>query len=504
MRGPKPLLKFAEWHHDVFSQSGATTSSQTNAELDCHVASALNGFERLEEMDDRERTSGKMLSTLQGLVENCSRISTKMAKVVPRLEDSHNLPLTFRVVGKLARYREVVNFLVRAARRLSPFRQVQVSQVTLAPSPTDQADVDAFTSGIIQESLALPSPENPLRRLRLSSLSTATEFLCNRPTNSFPVHAEIQLLVHHELQNGGLPPRMICSNKLACFLCHLFFQMHGKFLTPGTHGRIYEKWALPKAIEHLREPSLGHMRATLSDVIQNIESRLLQLLETRREPKPMPCESLLGSSLTLAPTLVMSPSMITNGPPPRHISRDHLSTTDEQQPWSSATSLVSSSTLKDAGDLVSLHALVAHPREDRRVYEHESASTPESWSPGEERTAMGEQLARTKLTERSPYFERTTKNMSLLFAYPKPFTGDDGSLSTKILHNLPESLDLNICRPSLPSQTIAAGEEAVDLATIRTGEEKTVSLTGGAWKGHVLVQCEGETLLLTLRPTKSG
>jgi hypothetical protein len=58
------------------------------------------------------------------------------------------------------------------------------------------------------------------------------------------VHAEIQLLFYYETYNVSLPPRVICSNKSACHLCHLFLKLHGQYHIPRTHGRIYEKWLL--------------------------------------------------------------------------------------------------------------------------------------------------------------------------------------------------------------------------------------------------------------------
>ena len=497
MRQQKPLLKFAGSYRDVF-RSQVTESSETSIGLDNYVASVLNAFKRLEAMEDREKCSGEMLSILQGLVKDCCSIKLGMAKIINRLDDSSNL----RVIVKVARYQEVTNFLVRAARRFSPFRHVQVLPVTLIPSPLGQADMDMFTSDIIQEWQMLPPRDSPLRRISSASLSTVTDFLHNTQRDSFPVHAEIQLLVYHELHPSSLPPRMICASKLACFLCHLFFHVHGKYLVPGTHGRLYEKWALPKAIEQLQQPSLEYMRVTLDGVVRDIENRLVQLLETHQKPRHMPYESLPGSSLVLAPTSVVSPSVTTDGLLPGQNRRNELTTADDQQAQSTAASVVSSSHSKDAGDSLSERTLAAYPQEDQSSRKQGSASASEPWHPGAESTAVEAQLAKTKLTELSPYFEWTTKNMSLLFAHPTPFARDGKSLSTTGSYESPESLDLTISSPSLVSQTIVAGEQVVDLASIKVGEEKTVCLAKEAWNGRVLVQYKGEALLFSLSPSK--
>ncbi|TVY31847.1 hypothetical protein LSUB1_G008297 [Lachnellula subtilissima] len=62
---------------------------------------------------------------------------------------------------------------------------------------------------------------------------------------AWKVHAEIQLLFYYELHPDCPRPRIICSSKSACYLCNLFFRLHGGFHIPRTHGRLYDKWILP-------------------------------------------------------------------------------------------------------------------------------------------------------------------------------------------------------------------------------------------------------------------
>lgn len=88
------------------------------------------------------------------------------------------------------------------------------------------------------------------------------------------VHAEIQLLFHYELYPDRPRPRIICSSKSACYLCNLFFRLHGGFFVPRTHGRLYEKWTLPDwsdvPVERHRDLAviLTRLRATLEDETQ--------------------------------------------------------------------------------------------------------------------------------------------------------------------------------------------------------------------------------------------
>jgi hypothetical protein len=64
--------------------------------------------------------------------------------------------------------------------------------------------------------------------------------------NSYKAHAEIQLMLHYESKTVAYPPRILKSNKDACFLCDLFVRTHGRYFVPKTHGRVYEAWMLPE------------------------------------------------------------------------------------------------------------------------------------------------------------------------------------------------------------------------------------------------------------------
>ncbi|KAE9366049.1 hypothetical protein N431DRAFT_549061 [Stipitochalara longipes BDJ] len=59
------------------------------------------------------------------------------------------------------------------------------------------------------------------------------------------VHAEVQLLFFYELHPNVPRPRFICSSKQACYLCNLFFRIHGCFHNFQTHGKLYDTWILP-------------------------------------------------------------------------------------------------------------------------------------------------------------------------------------------------------------------------------------------------------------------
>ncbi|KAH8671923.1 hypothetical protein BGZ60DRAFT_527361 [Tricladium varicosporioides] len=96
------------------------------------------------------------------------------------------------------------------------------------------------------------------------------------------VHAEIQLLFFYELCPDIPRPRIIASSKSACYLCNLFFHLHGGFLVPRTHGRIYEKWVLP---DWLDIPIKRHreLAAVLTRFKRKLDDEAQSSLRSRRK-----------------------------------------------------------------------------------------------------------------------------------------------------------------------------------------------------------------------------
>ncbi|KAK5076221.1 hypothetical protein LTR64_006301 [Lithohypha guttulata] len=95
------------------------------------------------------------------------------------------------------------------------------------------------------------------------------------------VHAEIQLVIDHDLRHSErvgsmmdeavvLWPRTVGTSKYLCYLCHLFINLHGCFFAPNTHGRLYDQWTVPdlKEFDHnMRDKYrgvLGRMNAVIT------------------------------------------------------------------------------------------------------------------------------------------------------------------------------------------------------------------------------------------------
>lgn len=124
------------------------------------------------------------------------------------------------------------------------------------------------------------------------------------------VHAEIQLLFFYEL-NDKLPrPRVICSSKSACYLCNLFFSLHGVFHIPRSHGRLYDKWTLPDWIQIPTAPR----RAELGKLATRMDASLNVRIKkgcNKRDKHDYPTESVISISRSWPPsTTSKAPSSI--------------------------------------------------------------------------------------------------------------------------------------------------------------------------------------------------
>jgi hypothetical protein len=116
--------------------------------------------------------------------------------------------------------------------------------------------------------------------------------------------------------------------KKACVLCNRFIRLHGKFKVPSTHGKLYEKWTLPEAVNQIpkiRAKQLGPVVDKFSDAL---EDELRREILDARKPYPAPFESTVFASTVWAPLtqsrpLLKSPSAV-DCTHPRPVS-DHTS-----------------------------------------------------------------------------------------------------------------------------------------------------------------------------------
>jgi len=200
-------------------------------------------------------------------------------------------------INKLGRYYSIANDLVDAARssRYTIFRRISVEALE---EPT--IDVASITDGllgfeaVLKRNIGLLYQQGDWQRRSQSLKAARTKFElriwnCATP---WKIHAEIQLLFFYE-QNPSIPhPRTIGSSKNACYLCDLFIRFHGKFHTPRTHGKLYDKWLLPEWTPDQPDPS-PRLLSAFERFDASLKARIVQSLHDRRSAYPQPNESSL-------------------------------------------------------------------------------------------------------------------------------------------------------------------------------------------------------------------
>ncbi|TVY14781.1 hypothetical protein LARI1_G007475 [Lachnellula arida] len=227
-------LNQAIYDKAVKTKSGSATSCWNAIKDGAQSLQAL--FTRLESILDPHAQGVELLEVLGEIVKEAYKftkendLSTALRNFSGDPSLKKHLP---EAISKLARYYSAASELVCAARdkKCPVFRNIKIEPFKV-PTPTS-----------IQET-------------------------------SGKVHAEVQLLFYYELHLDRPRPRIICSSKSACYLCNLFFHFHGGFHVPRTHGRLYERWALPDWLDIPRERQqnlgsiLTRLRATLEEQTQ--------------------------------------------------------------------------------------------------------------------------------------------------------------------------------------------------------------------------------------------
>jgi hypothetical protein len=225
--GKRPLIEHL--HDAIHSPSIRTTTAIEESRR--RVRDLQRLFTTLESAKDMNDTVINVEEIVQEIVKQVHAFS--LATNLSTALQTSMIDPTLKVylpeaIGKLGRYYSATTELVCAAR----YRAYQLFQ---------SIEVEAFR---------IPVP---------ASLSNSHQ----------KVHAEIQLLFFYEIHPSRSRPRFICSSKSACYMCNLFFSLHGGFYVPRTHGRLYDKWTLPDWLEipAERHKEFGQISTLLKSIL---------------------------------------------------------------------------------------------------------------------------------------------------------------------------------------------------------------------------------------------
>lgn len=209
----------------------------------CHELNIT--FERLEGCG-REETSHQ-LRHIKELLSLAHRFDVRSLATILSHSTASIREYLPRALEKLGRYRAIAAGLANASRTRehSLFQHIVVQPIT-APGllPKDFNLINALQDfeSIWSRATKKISHER-LRPLRdQASKNYQRRLHCDR---RWKIHAEVQILLFYEQRPHQDLPRVICASKSACYLCHLFLEVHGRFIAPRTHGRIYDRWTLP-------------------------------------------------------------------------------------------------------------------------------------------------------------------------------------------------------------------------------------------------------------------
>lgn len=114
----------------------------------------------------------------------------------------------------------------------------------------------------------------------------------NEAKSGLKVHAEIKMLLFYECSSALKLPRIIAASKSSCYLCDLFFSIHGVFQVIATFGRFNERWILPDWIIPPQTMRLAESVRQFDRMLTVILQRML--IDPKRRPQPV--ESVIGLS----------------------------------------------------------------------------------------------------------------------------------------------------------------------------------------------------------------
>lgn len=235
-------------------------------------------FTRLERISDPSGGTAEVQEILEEIVMEAHEITTAadLSLALQYFSGNPNLKMHLpEAIGKLGRYYSICSELVCAARDTTcrAFRNIQVEPF--------QIEVPASIED-----------------------------------THYKVHAEIQLLFFYELHPERPRPRIICSSKSACYLCNLFFQLHGGFHVPRTHGRRYDKWILPYWLDvpMKRQQELGIVSTKLK---ATLDTKIRTASKSKKRPCSHPNESVLLPSACYPSSSALSKNLLSLSPTSR-------------------------------------------------------------------------------------------------------------------------------------------------------------------------------------------
>ena len=271
-------------------------------------------FTKFEDIQEHSAASSVVQDTAMELTTQMHYLASQ-TKLNLALNSSKELSPELKIslleaVGKLGRYHSISYELLGLARseQYSIFNSIKIeTSPTLRPSQPLNVDKNAHPLTALQNIL------RPRSVVQSRALKPSLERCLEKPIHvivdefrlaiadyhkSVKVHAEIQLLFFYELNSQRIRPRTICSSKSACYLCDLFFRLHGQYYVPRTHGRLYNRWTLPDWHILLPEIRRRDFDALLRNFNEILKAKVKAFLDRGPIRTNLSNESILANSLS--------------------------------------------------------------------------------------------------------------------------------------------------------------------------------------------------------------
>ena len=308
----------------LIQQYGDDYPADELALLETQVGIFKDAYGRLDGLTEKAARSVESNGDLQEMAKLAHNISSRfqlenLLKFVssPALMNDEKRNSLCRDIRKVGRYYSASQYLITAAKRIPLFRRISVVPIK-TPFKSRSGNSPKVASLVIKDACKRILKDERNQLIVKQALNRATTqvagSLVPSPTLSLQiknckVHAEIQLLFFYEISTVTYKPRILCSNKGACFLCDLFIRIHGKHHIAQTHGVLYDKWILPDcSILSLSKANRKEMNQTVSRFNLALEAaikgRLLQFPTKLKGPN----ESLLMFSGVWSPSVVSAAS----------------------------------------------------------------------------------------------------------------------------------------------------------------------------------------------------
>lgn len=293
---PKRLPLIAKALKNPTASRGVPSSNFATLVADAEILNRLST--ELESLATAKVDSQRGLRLLVSIVMACKQLQSRPSLHLALTKCSQSIKASTEVmtgfIARISRYYAASSFLLRAATKFSIFSLIKVSPIMIRAPKVPKTDLDPFAATVIDDLSNGQHGGIPNRTLKKPALKIKEEICLTATAKSYPIHAEIQLLLHYERHFSNHSPRVISSYKKACYLCSLFFRLHGKFIIPSTHGKLYEKWALPENIETFQVSSDKRIYNTLQRFVLAVEEAVRAVVvSAQHRPIKAPHESVI-------------------------------------------------------------------------------------------------------------------------------------------------------------------------------------------------------------------